>query len=209
MIKLKICGMKNPDNIKDVGLLNPDYMGFIFYKASKRFVQELDPLAVSQLSENIAKVGVFVNHDLIEVVQTAKKYSLDLLQLHGSESADYVSALKQQLVGSDIKLMKAFGVDENFKFEALEDYERSVEYFLFDTQTPDHGGSGQQFNWDLLNGYRLEKPYFLSGGIGLESIATIKNINDERLFAIDVNSKFEIEPGIKDINKLREFKRQL
>jgi phosphoribosylanthranilate isomerase len=184
-------------------------MGFIFYKASKRFVQELDPLAVSQLSENIAKVGVFVNHDLIEVVQTAKKYSLDLLQLHGSESADYVSALKQQLVGSDIKLMKAFGVDENFKFEALEDYERSVEYFLFDTQTPDHGGSGQQFNWDLLNGYRLEKPYFLSGGIGLESIATIKNINDERLFAIDVNSKFEIEPGIKDINKLREFKRQL
>jgi phosphoribosylanthranilate isomerase len=209
MIKLKICGMKNPDNIKDVGLLNPDYMGFIFYKASKRFVQELDPLAVSQLSENIAKVGVFVNHDLIEVVQTAKRYSLDLLQLHGSESADYVSALKQQLVGSDIKLMKAFGVDENFKFEALEDYERSVEYFLFDTQTPDHGGSGQQFNWDLLNGYRLEKPYFLSGGIGLESIATIKNINDERLFAIDVNSKFEIEPGIKDINKLREFKRQL
>ena len=209
MLKLKICGMRDSGNIEEVASLEPDYMGFIFYKKSKRFVAELDPATLSTMPENIVRVGVFVNHDLKEVVQLAEKFSLNLLQLHGNESAAYVTELKQLLEGSSIKLMKAFGIDENFDFAVLNEYESEVDYFLFDTQTPDHGGSGKLFNWKLLNGYTLDKPYFLSGGIGLESVEALKTIDDKRLFAIDVNSKFEAEPGIKDISKLKEFKRQL
>ena len=209
MLKLKICGMREPGNIEEVESLEPDYMGFIFYEKSKRFVAELDPATLSKMPENIVRVGVFVNHDLKEVVQLAEKFSLNLLQLHGNESAAYVTELKQLLEGSSIKLMKAFGIDENFDFAALNEYESEVDYFLFDTQTPDHGGSGKLFNWKLLNGYTLDKPYFLSGGIGLDSVEALKTIDDKRLFAVDVNSKFETEPGIKDISKLKEFKRQL
>ena len=201
--------MREPGNIEEVESLEPDYMGFIFYEKSKRFVAELDPATLSTMPENIGRVGVFVNHDLKEVVQLAEKFSLNLLQLHGNESAAYVTELKQLLEGSSIKLMKAFGIDENFDFAVLNEYESEVDYFLFDTQTPDHGGSGKLFNWKLLNGYTLDKPYFLSGGIGLESVEALKTIDDKRLFAIDVNSKFETEPGIKDIIKLKEFKRQL
>lgn len=201
--------MRDPGNIEEVASLEPDYMGFIFYEKSKRFVAELDPATLSTMPENIGRVGVFVNHDLKEVVQLAQMFSLNLLQLHGNESAAYVKELKQLLEGSPIKLMKAFGIDEKFDFAALNEYESEVDYFLFDTQTPDHGGSGKQFNWELLNGYTLDKPYFLSGGIGLESVEALKTIDDKRLFAIDVNSKFETEPGIKDISKLKEFKRQL
>jgi phosphoribosylanthranilate isomerase len=206
MIRLKICGMKNPQNIKEVAALNPDYMGFIFYQDSKRYVDNLEPAILSELPQNISRVGVFVNHDLIEVVQIANRYSLNLLQLHGDESVEYLRALKQQLKGSNIQLIKAFGIDENFNFSSIDPYEELVEYFLFDTQTVGHGGSGKQFNWELLKNYLLNKPYFLSGGIGLERIEEIKKIDDKRLFAIDVNSRFEIQPGLKDCNKLKEFK---
>ena len=208
-LKLKICGMKFPDNILEVAKLAPDYMGFIFYQGSKRFVETLDAALLAELPETITRVGVFVNHDLIDVVQTAEKYGLGLLQLHGGESAVYCLALKQQLAGRQIKLMKAFGVDEHFDFKSLEAYKESVDFFLFDTQTPDHGGSGKQFNWNLLKGYSLDTPYFLSGGIGLESLAALKAVDDNRLYGVDINSRFELEPGKKDINKLKEFKRQL
>lgn len=209
MIKLKICGMRDPENIKEVALLEPDYMGFIFYEKSKRFVGELDPASLFKIPENIGRVGVFVNHDLKEVVKLADRFGLSILQLHGTESVAYVKELKQLLQGTSVKLMKAFGIDENFDFTLLNEYESEIDYFLFDTQTPDHGGSGKQFNWELLKGYTLDKPYFLSGGIGLESVNGLKIIDDKRLFAIDVNSKFETEPGIKDISKLKEFKRKL
>jgi phosphoribosylanthranilate isomerase len=209
MIKLKICGMKYPENIREVALLQPDFMGFIFYPASKRFVDQLDPMLLSQLPENIAKVGVFVNHDLIEVIQTAERFNLDLLQLHGDESVEYLTTLKKQVIDSGVKLMKAFGVDENFDFSQLNEYEAAVDYFLFDTQTSGYGGSGKQFNWGLLKKYTLDTPYFLSGGIDLESLEALRKMEDSRLFAIDVNSKFELEPGNKDIGKLKEFKRQL
>jgi phosphoribosylanthranilate isomerase len=209
MIKLKVCGMRDPQNIHDVAALNPDYMGFIFYERSKRFIRTINPSELSQLPENIAKVGVFVNHDLIEVVQKAKMYDLNLIQLHGQESADYVAALKQQFLGTNIQLMKAFGIDDQFDFRDLEPYKDVVDYFLFDTQTPDHGGSGKIFDWTLLQNYTLDKPYFLSGGIGLESIDAIKALTDKRLYAVDVNSRFETAPGRKDINKLKDFKRKL
>ncbi|RZL02503.1 MAG: phosphoribosylanthranilate isomerase [Pedobacter sp.] len=201
--------MRDPGNIEQVASLEPDYMGFIFYEKSKRFAGKLDPASLSKMPENIGRVGVFVNHDLKEVVKLSEQFSLNLLQLHGNESVAYVRELKQLLQRTSIKLMKAFGIDENFDFTLLNEYEKEIDYFLFDTQTPDHGGSGKQFNWELLNGYTLDQPYFLSGGIGLEIVEALKTIDDQRLFAIDVNSKFETEPGIKDISKLKEFKRQL
>jgi phosphoribosylanthranilate isomerase len=209
MIKLKVCGMRDPQNIYDVAALNPDYMGFIFYERSKRFIRTINPSELSQLPENIAKVGVFVNHDLIDVVQKAKMYDLNFIQLHGQESADYVAALKQQFLGTNIQLMKAFGIDDQFDFRDLEPYKDVVDYFLFDTQTPDHGGSGKIFDWKLLQNYTLDKPYFLSGGIGLESLEAIKSLTDKRLHAVDVNSRFETAPGNKDVNKLKDFKRSL
>ena len=209
MMKLKICGMKYPENIQQVAALAPDFMGFIFYQDSKRYIEKLNAEDLSELPENIARVGVFVNQDVIEVVQIALQFKLDLIQLHGSEPVNYIVALKQQLKGSNIKFIKAFGLDEQFDFFILSQYEDAVDYFLFDTQTPGHGGSGKVFNWALLEKYTLELPYFLSGGIGLESTEALKQINDKRLFAIDVNSKFETAPGKKDIDKLKEFKIKL
>jgi phosphoribosylanthranilate isomerase len=201
--------MKYPENIQEVAALAPDFMGFIFYKDSKRYIERLSPEDLSELPENIARVGVFVNQDVIAVVQIALQFKLDLIQLHGSEPVNYTAALKQQLKGSGVKFIKAFGLDEQFDFSILSQYEDTVDYFLFDTQTPDHGGSGKVFNWGLLENYTLELPYFLSGGIGLESMEALKQIDDKRLFAIDVNSKFETAPGKKDIDKLKEFKIKL
>ncbi|RZK46383.1 MAG: phosphoribosylanthranilate isomerase, partial [Pedobacter sp.] len=104
-----------------------------------------------------------------------------------------------------VEVIKALGIREGFEFNLLENYLKAVDYFLFDTQTEQHGGSGKQFDWSLLKNYWLDKPYFLSGGIGLEQIEQLNEIDDDRLFAIDVNSKFETEPGFKDINKLKQF----
>ena len=204
--RLKVCGMKVPSNIEMVADLQPDYMGFIFYNGSKRFIADLSAQFVKDLPSNIKRTGVFVNEELRIVVERVLEYGLHAVQLHGNESADYCSQLKALL---DIEVIKAFGIDEQFDFEQLEAYADSVDYFLFDTQTPDYGGSGRTFNWGLLKKYVLDKPYFLSGGIDLESIDEINRIKDVRFYAIDINSKFELEPGLKDIDKLIDFKNML
>mgnify|MGYP006193975225 CR=1 FL=1 len=127
------------------------------------------------------------------------------MQLHGQEDVAYCEALKS----TGVEVIKAFGIDENFDFSKLESYLNAVDYFLFDTQTPAHGGSGKVFNWELLQHYTFEKPYFLSGGIDLTHTSMIKEINDHRLYAVDLNSKFELEPGLKDVEKLKEFFKEL
>lgn len=207
--QLKICGMKLPDNILELAALQPDYMGFIFYRPSKRFVDGLTPSFVKDLPAGIKKTGVFVDEELHKVAEMALLYGLDAVQLHGEEPVKYCMALKGLLAERGIELIKAFGVDEHFDFSKLAAYVSSVDYFLFDTQTPDHGGSGKQFDWKLLAAYPLDKPYFLSGGIGPEHVAALKAIDDPRLYAIDVNSKFELAPGLKDIDRLKIFKTQL
>jgi phosphoribosylanthranilate isomerase len=206
-IKLKVCGMKYPDNITELSALQPDYMGFIFYRPSKRFVGNLDQAITTSLPSTIKATGVFVDEDLDDVVETAKKFGLRAFQLHGSESAGYCRALKAIL--PDIELIKAFGINESFSFDILDDYQNGVDYFLFDTQTAAHGGSGKTFNWQLLSRYKLQKPYFLSGGIGMEEVTQIKEIMDPRLYAIDVNSRFETAAAVKDIKQLKTFKNQL
>lgn len=208
-VKLKICGMKDPENILAITALKPDYLGFIFYTGSQRFVDGLTPSFVKNIPAGIKRTGVFVNEDLNKVARLALLYGFNAIQLHGSESAAYCLELKKILAKEDIAIVKAFGVDEVFNFEDLTDYQEAADYFLFDTQTSNHGGSGKLFNWKLLKSYTMNKPYFLSGGIGPESITELHKINDTRLYAIDVNSKFELAPGIKDIHKLKDFKARL
>ncbi|MNK62957.1 N-(5'-phosphoribosyl)anthranilate isomerase [compost metagenome] len=208
-VKLKICGMRLPDNIQAVTTLQPDYLGFIFYRGSKRFVDGLTPSFVKNLPAGIRRTGVFVNEELDRVAQLAVMYGLNAVQLHGQEPVKYCIALKGLLADTGIALIKAFGVDEQFDFDTLNAYANVADYFLFDTQTPDHGGSGKVFNWSLLENYKLNKPYFLSGGIGPDSIEQLKQINDSRLYAIDINSRFELAPGLKDIDKLNDFKHKL
>lgn len=207
--KLKICGMKIPDNILSVVGLQPDYLGFIFYRKSKRFIDGLTPSFVRNLPAGIKKTGVFVDEELNKVAELATLYDLNAVQLHGAEPVKYCIALKGLLADQGITLIKAFGLNENFDFSQLKNYENVVDYFLFDTQTPDHGGSGETFNWDILERYTLDKPYFLSGGIGPGHIAKLKELTDKRLYAIDINSRFETAPGLKDIDKLIEFKTAL
>ena len=194
MTKIKICGMKYSENILEVSQLLPDYLGFIFYEKSSRFFDGEIP----EISKSIKKVGVFVNATLEEIKSKIKKYDLDLIQLHGNETPEFCSNLMQE----SLEIIKVFSVDDDFDFQILEAYENVCDYFLFDTKGKLHGGNGFTFNWQILEKYKSKKPLFLSGGIGIEEIAKIKTLNLP-IFAIDVNSKFEMEPGLKDINKLK------
>lgn len=195
--------MVSPGNVAQVAQLHPDYIGFIFYKGSKRYIDEMPPDILQQFTEGIKSTGVFVDEDLEIVIANAKAYNFAALQFHGNESPDYCLQIRQALPG--VEILKAFGINESFDFSALEPYNESVDYFLFDTQTDEHGGSGKVFNWSLLEKYKGQKPYFLSGGIGIEQAEALKELTDPRLYAIDVNSRFELEPGVKDPEKLKEF----
>ncbi|MFH1005376.1 MAG: phosphoribosylanthranilate isomerase [Bacteroidota bacterium] len=191
-MKLKICGMKYADNIREVAKLSPDFMGFIFYPYSKRFVGY--NFVMPEITFSIKKVGVFVNDSIENILNKVKKYKLDFVQLHGNESVEFCKR-----TGEKVKIIKAFGIDEQFNFSALNEYENCCEYFLLDTKTKEYGGSGKSFDKNFLKHYKSQKPFFLSGGIDLEEVSIL---NTSNLFAIDVNSKFEISPGVKDINKL-------
>ena len=195
MTKIKICGMKYSENILEVSQLLPDYLGFIFYEKSSRFFDGEIP----EISKSIKKVGVFVNATLEEIKSKIKKYDLDLIQLHGNETPEFCSNLKQE----SIEVIKVFSVDDDFDFQILEAYENVCDYFLFDTKGKLHGGNGFTFNWQILEKYKSKKPLFLSGGIGIEEIEKIKTLNLP-IFAIDVNSKFETEPGLKNVQLCKD-----
>lgn len=191
--------MKHPDNILDVLSLNPDYLGFIFYDKSPRYVGDLSKSFMSGLT-TVKKVGVFVNDTLLNIRQNILDYGLDVVQLHGDETPAFIDEVK---ASTGVSVIKAFGIASGFNWEQLDPYEDSVDYFLFDTRDKAYGGTGRCFDWKLLNGYTLNKPYFLSGGIGEKNIADVYELKDKRLFAVDVNSTFERSPGIKDIKLLR------
>lgn len=197
-LKVKICGMKYRDNIQDVLRLPIDYMGFIFYDKSKRYVEQLD-LSVFDNS-SIQKVGVFVNNTPHDINKTADDFQLDGIQLHGSETPEQCTELKE--TGKFI--WKAFGIDEQFDFSVLEPYKDVVDCFLFDTKSPQYGGTGQAFSWETLTKYKGDTPYLLSGGIGIENLSDALHIQDERLFGLDLNSKLEVKPGIKNINLVNQ-----
>lgn len=202
-LKLKVCGMKFAANIAAVAELQPNYLGFIFYDKSPRFISDVSAELIKYIPAEIKTVGVFVNEDLEVVKQKVKAHQLKAVQLHGNETPDYC----QQLKGSfnELEVIKAFGIDEDFDFKILEAYLDVVDYFLFDTKTIAHGGSGKTFDWQILKQYRFDKPYFLSGGIDLEHAVSLKEIEDLRLYALDINSRFETEPGVKDVGKIGAF----
>ncbi len=205
-MKLKICGMKYPDNILEVGSLLPDYMGFIFWDKSARYFDETLPT----LPQSIKKTGVFVNENVKEILEKVTKYDLQAVQLHGHESVAFCQELKNTLTNT-IEIIKVFSVDEAFDFYQLEPFETVCDYFLFDTKGKLPGGNGTTFDWKVLEQYPSQKPFFLSGGIGLDEIDLVKQIlkTDLPIYAIDVNSKFEIEAGLKDKEKLDRFKQKI
>jgi len=227
-MKLKVCGMKFVENIQQVAELNPDYLGFIFYDTSKRNFEGIIP----ELSTNIKKTGVFVNELPEILVSIVEEYQLDAIQLHGDESVDYIKTVREQLVFSrssrieenkgrkkvkkpksygNLEIIKVFGIKDEFNFEVLQPYLEVVDYFLFDTKGEQRGGNGIHFNWSVLTKYPYYKPFFLSGGIGPNDENKIKEILnlDLPIYALDVNSKFEIEPGLKNTQKLQSFKKNI
>ncbi|WP_431294862.1 phosphoribosylanthranilate isomerase [Pedobacter sp. P26] len=203
MLKLKVCGMRLAANIAAVAELQPDYLGFIFYEKSPRLISDVSTELIKYIPSEIKTVGVFVNEELEKVKDKVNTLKLKAVQLHGSESPEYCAALKTAF--GSLEVIKAFGIDEDFDFSGLEAYLNVVDYFLFDTKTKAHGGSGKTFDWSVLDRYAYTKPYFLSGGIDLEHTEAIKNMQDERLYALDINSRFEMEPGLKDAEKIEEF----
>ncbi|MCM4164111.1 MULTISPECIES: phosphoribosylanthranilate isomerase [unclassified Arenibacter] len=210
-MKLKVCGMKL--NTLEVAALQPDYLGFIFWEPSKRFFEGIIP----ELPATIKKVGVFVDATLDEILEKVNRYGLGAVQLHGKESPEFCSDLKKIIHDRskatgimDLEIIKVFSVKEDFDFNILAPYENVCDFFLFDTKGKLPGGNGYTFNWEVLKNYPSNKPYFLSGGIGVEEIEKIREFQQRPestyCHAIDVNSKFESEPGLKDIKKLKEFK---
>lgn len=198
--------MKNASNIEAVKRVAPDYLGFIFYPESPRYMgKEGLHKTIAELPSSIEKVGVFVNAEVSEVMKAAREYGLDLVQLHGDESPDVCNQLKM----AGYKIIKVFRIEKDFDFHQLKPYEHLVDFFLFDTRGQSYGGNGIPFDWEVLNGYPLQTPYFLSGGVGLENIHLIRNFDHENLVAIDVNSRVEIEPGLKDLGKVTQLKDEL
>ena len=206
-MKLKICGMKFPENLLEVSALQPDYLGFIFYEKSPRYMANtLIPEDLIPLPDRIQKIGVFVNAKAEEMIAQAQKFGLNGLQLHGAEPPETC----QQLHENDYVVIKVFSLGKgDFDFSQLQAYQPYVDYFLFDTQTQQYGGSGESFDWDQLKAYDLPTPFFLSGGISLNNLDRALQVDHPQLFGIDVNSRFETEPGQKDIPQLQKLVNQL
>lgn len=197
-VNLKVCGMRDPDNILDVAALQPDYLGFIFFKGSPRFVGK-DFKIPDGLSASIERVGVFVNAPLEDVLKYSQRHSLTHVQLHGNESVDQCGELKSL----GLKVIKAIGIAYASDFDCLVRYVPVIDYFLFDTKSPGLGGSGRRFEWGMLSHYRHQTPFFLSGGIGPANVHKLRDYYSLPLTAIDVNSIVEIQPGLKDVNRVR------
>lgn len=194
--------MKYPDNILEVGAVLPDYMGFIFYEKSARYFDGTIP----ELIKTIKKTGVFVDARVDYIMSKVNKYHLQAVQLHGNESVEFCQELKKKIdakIDAKVEIIKVFSVGEDFDFDLLKPFEKLCDYFLFDTKGKLPGGNGTTFDWTILEKYKSEKPFFLSGGIGMDEIPLIKNLKLP-IYAIDINSKFEMEPGLKNVKLCRE-----
>lgn len=203
--------MKYPKNIQEVASLEPDYLGFIFYEKSSRFFENEHSIIPKQ----IKKVGVFVNAEVFDIVEKVIRHKLNIIQLHGKEDELYVLRLNMalRLLSPNVLVWKVFAMEDHFDFNKLKPFENKVDKFLFDTKGNNPGGNGYTFNWKTLNIYPFTKPFILSGGIGLNELENLKTFFKKPVskycYAIDVNSKFETSPGLKDIEKLKTFITQL
>lgn len=202
-MRVKVCGMRDKANIEQVLALEPDFIGFIFYDKSPRYIGEgLDEEFIRSIPQNIKKVGVFVNSLPNYILSMVKKYDLQYVQLHGNELPDFCRVIRQK----GVSVIKAFQVDETFNFGFLTNYKPHCDLFLFDTKGAQPGGNGVAFDWKLLQKYDKEKPFILSGGIHPGNLEDIVEMTKTLpVYAIDINSKFEISPGQKDVKKVEEF----
>lgn len=198
---IKVCGMKEEDNVRDVGRLFPTLMGFIFYRKSHRYAGDLNPDAVKTLPECVTPVGVFVDANEEEIEGVCSRYGIKTVQLHGSETPELCRRLKER----GYSVFKAAGISSDYDWKALTAYTGTVDMFVFDTKCAGHGGSGKKFDWAQLENYPFATPYLLSGGIGPDDTEAIAKAVRPGMVGIDLNSAFETEPGIKDIKKLKDF----
>ncbi len=199
-LQIKVCGMRDPQNLEQVCALAPEFVGFIFYPRSKRFVgSSPDPALFDIPGPGIKKVGVFVDEEVSLVRKVIEVYGLDVVQLHGAESVDYC----RKLAGEPVEVIKALDPDE--QRSGIEKYRGVVDRFLFDSAGKGYGGTGQKFDWKVLEHLRVPAPFLLSGGIGPGDAGTLRTISLKGLMGIDINSRFELSPGRKDIEQLKEF----
>ena len=208
---IKVCGMREPDNIRAVEALGIDMMGFIFWPKSSRYVSQRP----DYLPKHVKRVGVFVDEDPEQVKRLAADYALDLIQLHGSESPDYIRTLKTPSSINPLtsSIIKAFSIATADDLAKTKDYESLVDYFLFDTKGPSVGGNGEKFDWNVLSAYDGSTPFLLSGGIGPDDAEVLTShlspLTSKKCIGIDLNSRFELSPGLKDITALRKFLNEL
>ena len=208
-MKLKVCGLTKMDQIQELISLNTDFLGFIFYEKSPRFV--LNHLSLVEISEinHQGKVGVFVNETVEKILEISEKSNLNFIQLHGDEDEEFIKRLRQSL-SKNIKIIKVIRIGNDFeKFKneisKISNLKSQISNLLFDTDSKAFGGTGQTFDWQILNKIEIPIPYFLSGGISLENLENLKILNQKPL-VLDINSKFETEPGIKNLEKIKTFK---
>ena len=198
---VKVCGMREPGNIEKVAQLGVDMMGFIFYPKSPRFASQ--SVARTAADKNVCRVGVFVNESVELISDKILQFDLDAVQLHGNESRELCEQLHEQ--NGLLKVIKAISVSTAGDIQKYKEYVGAVDYFLFDTKCKTVGGSGQQFDWQVLENYDGDVPFILSGGIGPEDVERIRNFHHPKCIGIDLNSKFELKPGLKDVKKLNTF----
>lgn len=206
-LKIKICGMREPENLREIATLSPDYFGLIFYPKSPRYIsiEQAERLPRFQGTEY---VGVFVNEDAGTMLDYATRAGLFVLQLHGDESPQDCRLIKK--LAGRIKLIKAFAVGADFDGNVLKDYEAACDYFLFDTKTENRGGSGHAFDWQILQSFPIKRPFFLSGGVGPENATkAIAACEGLPLYALDLNSRVEISPGLKSVELVKQIIRNL
>jgi len=211
-MKIKVCGLRETENIRQLQQLPIDYMGFIFHKPSPRDVSKQQELKKLLQTENwnsgIAKVGVVVNAEIDEVLNLVHDYKLDYIQLHGEESMEYMQSLNRIWdIGTmhSARLIKAFSIGDDFYYEKVQPYEQFCDLFIFDTKGENPGGNGTVFDWSLLKKYQGMKPFLLSGGIDLEAAVAIRHLNFPQLMGVDINSRFETKPALKDVDKVSDF----
>jgi phosphoribosylanthranilate isomerase len=206
-MEIKVCGMRELGNIQGlISEVKPDWMGLIFYPKSPRYVTEDKAIDFNKVE--VKKVGVFVNETEIEILRKVNLFGLSAIQLHGSESAEFAERLSQN---TEAEIWKVVSVKEEIDWKNLRAYLPFVDKFLFDTATAAHGGSGEKFDWSILETYPFDKSFLLSGGLDEESVGEILNLKRQipQLSGVDLNSKFEDAPGLKNIEKLKNFKQKL
>ena len=197
-MKIKVCGMKYPENIRELSSLDIDFMGFIFYEKSSRYI---DKYPGDLDFAGIKKTGVFVDSDYRYIKSKINEFKLDFIQLHGNESPDFCSEFKEE----DVMVIKAFRVDNKFDFDICKDYLPVTDLFLFDAKGENPGGNGIVFNWKKMQEYKLEKQFLLSGGIGINHSKKLKDFYHPQCIGFDINSGFETAPGVKNIELIKRF----